>query len=73
MATALAILGLLMVVVNPRQVRDFARATGKLAKSDTLDARALAHFAEVVRPEPRPLPDDLGRGLARGLADTGLE
>jgi transposase len=43
--------------VNPRQVRDFARATGQLAKTDALDARALAHFADVIRPTPRPLPD----------------
>lgn len=57
-ATALAVAGLPVVVVNPRQVRDFARATGKLAKTDTLDAGVLAHFAEAVRPDPRPLPDD---------------
>jgi transposase len=46
-----------VVVVNPRQARDFARATGQLAKTDALDARALAHFADVMRPTPRPLPD----------------
>ena len=46
-----------MVVANPRQVRDFARATGQLAKTDQLDARILALFAERVRPTPRPLPD----------------
>jgi len=44
-------------MVNPRQVRDFARATGKLAKTDQLDAQVLAHFAEAVRPTPYPLPD----------------
>ena len=54
---ALAAAGLPVVVVNPRQTRDFAKATGQLAKTDTLDARALAHFAEAVRPPPRPLPD----------------
>jgi transposase len=54
---ALAAAGLPVVVVNPRQVRDFAKATGQLAKTDTLDARVLARFAEVVRPTPRPLPD----------------
>ena len=54
---ALAIAGLPVVVVNPRQARDFARATGQLAKTDALDARALAHFADVIRPTPRPLPD----------------
>lgn len=54
---ALAVTGLPVVVVNPRQVRDFARATGKLAKTDSLDAMVLAHFAEVIRPLPRSLPD----------------
>jgi transposase len=54
---ALATAGLPIVVVNPRQARDFARATGQLAKTDALDARALAHFADVIRPTPRPLPD----------------
>ena len=55
--SAFATAGLPVVVVNPRQVRDFARATGQLAKTDALDARALAHFADVIRPTPRPLPD----------------
>ena len=54
---ALAAAGLPVVVVNPRQARDFARATGQLAKTDALDARALAHCADVIRPTPRPLPD----------------
>jgi transposase len=54
---ALAAAGLPVVVVNPRQARDFARATGQLAKTDALDARARAHFADVIRPTPRPLPD----------------
>ncbi len=54
---ALATAGLPVVVVNPRQARDFARATGQLAKTDALDARALAHCADVIRPTPRPLPD----------------
>jgi transposase len=54
---ALAAAALPLVVVNPRQVRDFAKATGQFAKTDTLDARAVAHFAEAVRPAPRPLPD----------------
>lgn len=48
--------GLPVAVVNPRHARDFARATGRLAKTDRLDAAALAHFAQAVRPEPRPLP-----------------
>jgi transposase len=54
---ALATAGLPVVVVNPRPARDFARATGQLAKTDALDARALAHLADVIRPTPRPLPD----------------
>jgi transposase len=54
---ALAAAGLSVAVVNPRQARDCAKATGPLAKTDALDARALAHFAEAVRPTPRPLPD----------------
>jgi transposase len=54
---AVATAGLPVVVVNPRQARDFARATGQLAKTDALDARALAHVADVMRPTPRPLPD----------------
>jgi transposase len=55
--SALATAGLPVVVVNPRQVRDFARATGQLAKTDALDARALAHFADAIRPKPRTVPD----------------
>jgi transposase len=66
---ALAAAGLPVAVVNPRQVRDFARATGKLAKTDRLDARVLAQFAQAIRPSPRPLPDaqaqELGALLAR--------
>jgi len=46
-----------VVVVNPRQVRDFAKATGQLAKTDSIDADVLAHFAQAVRPALRPLPD----------------
>jgi transposase len=46
-----------VAVVNPRQIRDFARASGLLAKTDTLDARVIAHFAEAIRPPARPLPD----------------
>jgi transposase len=56
--------GLPVVVVNPRQVRDFAKATGRLAKTDTLDAAVLAHFAAAVRPPVRPLPDAATQGLA---------
>ncbi len=57
LAGALATAGLPVAVVNPRQVRDFARSTGTLAKTDRLDAQLLAQFADAVRPEPRPLPD----------------
>jgi transposase len=55
--SALATAGLPVVVVHPRQVRDVARATGQLATTDAWDARALAPFADVIRPTPRPLPD----------------
>lgn len=57
LVAALALAGLPVVVVNPRQVRDFAKATGRLAKTDALDARTLAHFAAVIRPALRPMPD----------------
>lgn len=55
-AAAVAGREIAVAVVNPRQVRDFAKATGVLAKTDRIDARVLARFAEAVRPEPRPLP-----------------
>jgi len=55
---ALAHARLPVVVINPRQVRDFAKATGKLAKTDRIDAQVLAHFAEAIRPEPRLLADE---------------
>ena len=48
---------ILFSVVNARQIRDFARATGKLAKTDKLDAQVIAHFGEALAPAPRPLPD----------------
>ena len=57
-AAALAASGLACAVVNPRQARDFAKATGRLAKTDTLDAESLARFAEAVKPEPRALPGE---------------
>jgi transposase len=47
-----------VVVVNPRQIRDFAKATGRLAKTDSIDADVLAHFAEAVKPTPTQLPDE---------------
>jgi transposase len=64
----LAAAGLPVAVVNPRQVRDFARAVGRLAKTDALDAQVLAHFAEAVRPAPRALPDEQTRILSALLA-----
>ena len=57
LAAELAAAGLPVVVANPRQVRDFARASGKLAKTDSLDAQVLAHFGETLQPKPRTLPD----------------
>ena len=57
LAGELAASQLAVAVVNPRQVRDFARAAGKLAKTDALDAQVLAHFAEAMCPAARPLPD----------------
>jgi transposase len=62
-AAELATVGLPVAVVNPRQVRDFARAIGQLAKTDALDAALLARFAQQVRPTPRPLPDAEARAL----------
>lgn len=61
---ALAGAGIPVVALNPRQIRDFARATGKLAKTDALDAAAIARFAEAVRPEPRPLASEDAKALA---------
>lgn len=65
---ALAAAELPVVVVNPRQVRDFARATGQLAKTDRLDAQMLARFGEAVQPTPRPLPDAETQALAGLMA-----
>jgi transposase len=60
---ALAAAMLPVVVVNPRQVRDFAKATGQLAKTDRIDADLLARFADVVRPDVRPIADDAAQEL----------
>jgi transposase len=68
LAAALATAGLVVAVVNPRQVRDFARAVGQLAKTDALDAQILARFAEVGQPTPRPLPDAQAQELSALLA-----
>ena len=68
LAAALAAAGLPVAVVNPRQVRAFARATGRLAKTDRLDAAVIARFAEAVRPPVRPLPDEATRCLGALVA-----
>jgi transposase len=60
---ALAAAAIPLVVANPRQVRDFARATGQLAKTDAIDAAVLALFGERVQPDPRPLADEATRAL----------
>lgn len=65
---ALVTAGLPVAVVNPRQVRDFAKALGRLAKTDRIDAQVLALFAARVRPTPRPLPDEVTEELAALLA-----
>ena len=56
-AAALTAAGLQVAIINPRQARDFAKATGRLAKTDKIDAIALAEFAQKVQPEVRPIPD----------------
>ncbi|WP_420127155.1 IS110 family transposase [Longimicrobium sp.] len=63
LVAALAVVGIPQVVINPRQIRDFARATGELAKSDAIDARIIALFADRIRPEVRPLKDEETREL----------
>jgi transposase len=67
-AAALAEAGLPVAIVNPRQVRKFAGAIGRLAKTDAIDAAVIAHFAQAVRPAARPLPDDLATRLAELMA-----
>jgi transposase len=64
----LAAASLPVVVVNPRQVRDFARATGQLAKTDAIDAAVLAQFGKAIKPEIRPIPDEKTRELQEKLA-----
>lgn len=64
----LAAAGLPVIVVNPRQVRDFAKATGRLAKSDSIDAKVLAHFAVAIQPPLRPLDDEQTRIFAELVA-----
>ena len=68
LAAALQSERLPVVIVNPRQVRDFARATGVLAKTDTIDAHMLALFGARIKPEIRPLPDQKARDMGSLLA-----
>lgn len=68
LAHALKVARIPAAVINPREVRDFARATGKLAKTDSLDAQVLAHFAAAIKPEPRPLSDEQAEELKAILA-----
>ena len=63
LVAALRVAGIPVAAINPRQARDFAKATGRLAKTDRIDAEALAHFAEAIRPEARPLPSAEVRAL----------
>lgn len=67
-AAALAVVGLPVAVVNPRQIRKFAEASGQLAKTDKLDAQLLAHFAEALHPAPRALPDEQAQHMGALLA-----
>jgi transposase len=68
LTAALASATLPLAVVNPRQIRDYARALGQLAKTDRLDARVIALFAEAVRPQARPVPDAQAQALAELIA-----
>lgn len=76
LAYALKASGIPAAIVNPREVRDFAKATGKLAKTDALDAKVLAHFAAAIKPEPRPISNEelqeLGAILARRRQIIGM-
>lgn len=65
---ALTLAGVPVAVINPRQGRDFARALGRLAKTDRIDAQVLARFAEAIRPEPKALPDEEAQELAALVA-----
>jgi transposase len=67
-ASAVAAAHLPLAVVNPRQIRDFARATGKLAKTDAIDAAAIAHFAEAIRPPARPIAGPEAQALGELVA-----
>jgi transposase len=67
-AAGLASAGLPLAVVNPRQIRAFAQAVGKRAKTDPLDAQVIARFAQAVQPEPRPVADEAARALGELVA-----
>src|SRR5262245_36597418 len=67
-SSALAVVDLPVVVVNPRQIRDFARASGLLAKTDKLDARVLAQFGRAINPAPRPIADECAQQLQALIA-----
>jgi transposase len=67
-ASALAVAGLPVAVVNPRQVRQFAGALNRLVKTDAVDAQVIAHFAEAVKPEARPIPDAAAQRLSELLS-----
>ena len=67
-ATAIAKTEIKVAVINPRQVRDFARAAGKLAKTDALDAAVLAHFAEAIQPNVSTIADEDSQRMAELVA-----
>jgi transposase len=67
-AAELAAAQLPVVVINPRQARDFAKSIGRLAKTDSIDAHVLAHFADAIQPEIRALPDEQTQALSALLA-----
>jgi transposase len=67
-AAAVAGAGLPLAVVNPRQIRSFAKALGRLAKTDALDAEVIAMFGEAIHPEPRPLPSEEAQALSEMVA-----
>ena len=67
-ASELAAAGIPVAIINPRQIRDFAKATGRLAKTDRIDAQVLAEFADRVQPAARPVPDAATQELAAVLA-----
>jgi transposase len=71
-AAAIAAAGIPVAVVNPRQARDYAKATGRLAKTDRIDAEILARFAGAVGPKPSVLPDEEALTLRRQLSAMSI-